>query len=147
MGRPKGSKNKPKVVQHDTNVREMPTVNSRSIGNVGISILELTEEIKVREIPSLQYNRDATKTKGIEKRIRSLITRAKSFYLRTDILDDYTDYFVDSGGWAFSKIDGEYDIMIGHVKNLLPFLGGPLPVWQEKRTYTRHKVRRGMRIG
>ena len=47
MGRPKGSKNKPKVVQHDTNVREMPATDSRSIGNVGISILELTEEIKV----------------------------------------------------------------------------------------------------
>lgn len=147
MGRPKGSKNKPKVVQHDTNVREMPATDSRSIGNVGISILELTEEIKVREIPSLQYNINAARTKGIEKRIRSLITRAKSFYLHTDILTDHTDYFVDSGGWAFSKTNDKYDIMIGHVKNLLPFLGGPLPIWQQKRTYTRHRVRRGMHIG
>ena len=146
MGRRKGSKNKPKEVQHES-TRQSSNYNNSTMSSNGISILDLTEEVKVREIPSLKYNSDAARTKGVEKRISSLVTRHKSFYLQTDILTEYSDYFVDSGGWAWSKRNDTYDIVVGHVKNLLPFLGGPHPVWQQKRSYQRHNVRRGIRLG
>ena len=151
MGRRKGSKNKPKVIQHDADdVREVITPSSRSDDGIGISILDLTEQVKVREIPIIKYNTDAARTKGVEKRITSLVHRHKSFYLTTDILAEQSDYFVDSGGWAFARqlvLGNEYDKLIGHVKNLLPFLGGPHPVWQQKRSYQRHNVRRGIHLG
>ena len=148
MGRRKGSKNKPKVIQHDADdVREVITPSSRSDDGIGISILDLTEQVKVREIPIIKYNTDAARTKGVEKRITSLVHRHKSFYLTTDILAEQSDYFVDSGGWAFAKQLDKYVILIGHVKNLFPFLGGPHPIWQQKRSYQRHNVRRGLHLG
>ena len=148
MGRPKGSKNKPKVVQHDgENVREVSTSNGTALNSIGISILDLTEEVKIRQVPVIKYSTDATRTKGVEKRITSLVARHKSFYLTTDILTEHSDYFVDSGGWAWAEENDKYGILIGHVKNLLPFLGGPLPVWAQRRTYTRHKIRRGIHLG
>ena len=150
MGRPKGSKNKKKRgaddnVLRESNIDRIPISNT----NTGISILDLTEEIKERIIPVLIYNINSSRTKGIEKRISSLVTRHKSFYLTTDILAEQSDYFIDSG-WAFARqliLGNEYDKLIGHVKNLLPFLGGPHPVWQPKRNYQRHNVRRGIRLG
>ena len=139
MGRRKGSKNKPKETHDASNdVRKVITSDDRSDDGIGISILDLTEEVKVREIPVIKYSTDAARTKGVEKRITSLVHRHKSFYLTTDILAEQSDYFVDSGGWAFAKQLDKYAILIGHVKNLLPFLGGPHPVWQQKRIYDRH---------
>ena len=148
MGRRKGSKNKPKETHDASNdVRKVITSDDRSDDGIGISILDLTEEVKVREIPVIKYSTDAARTKGVEKRITSLVHRHKSFYLTTDILAEQSDYFVDSGGWAFAKQLDKYGILIGHVKNLLPFLGGPHPVWQQKRSYQRHNVRRGIHLG
>ena len=148
MGRPKGSKNKPKAVQHAVeDVREVFTSPSDGSDSIGISILDLTEEVKVRQIPTIKYSTDASRTKGVEKRITSLVSRHRSFYLNTDVLAEHSDYFVDSGGWAFAKQLDKYAILIGHVKNLLPFLGGPHPVWQQKRSYQRHNVRRGIHLG
>ena len=148
MGRPKGSKNKPKAVQHAVeDVREVFTSPSDGSDSIGISILDLTEEVKSREIPYLRYSTDAVRTKGVEKRITSLANRHKSFFLQTDVLAEYSTYFVDSGGWAFAQVDNQYAILIGHVKNLLPFLGGSHPVWQQKRSYQRHNVRRGIHLG
>ena len=148
MGRRKGSKNKPKVIHHDDNdVREVVAPSNRSDDAISISILDLTEEVKVREIPVIKYSTDAARTKGVEKRITSLVHRHKSFYLITDVLAEHSDYFVDSGGWAWTKQLDKYAILIGHVKNLLPFLGGPHPVWQQKRSYQRHNVRRGIHLG
>ena len=95
--------------------------------------------------PSLRYI--GKRTKGVEKRITSLANRHKSFFLQTDVLAEYSNYFVDSGGWAFAQVDNQYAILIGHVKNLLPFLGGPHPVWQQKRSYQKHNVRRGIHLG
>tara|TARA_R110000824_G_scaffold301574_1_gene489562 strand:- start:485 stop:886 length:402 start_codon:yes stop_codon:yes gene_type:complete len=133
MGRPKGSKNKKKEI-----------VNS----NTGISILEETERVEERIIPVLIYDVNSNRTKGIEKRLVSLINRHKSFYIQTNILPDTNQYFIDSGGWVFSKSDVEfYDTLVCHVKNLLPFLGGNNPVWIAKRTYVRHNVNRGQRLG
>ena len=104
MGRRKGSKNKPKVIYHDDNdVREVVAPSNRSDDGIGISILDLTEEVKVREIPIIKYSTDAARTKGVEKRITSLVHRHKSFYLTTDVLAEQSDYFVDSGGWAFAR--------------------------------------------
>ena len=147
MGRRKGSKNKPKVVQHDV-LQSTPTIISRSpVPAVGVSILDSNEIIVPRMIPTIVYNINATRTKGVEKRIQSLINRHKSFYLQCSDILMYSNYFVDSGGWTFAEQDDKYGILIGHVKNLLPFLGGPHPVWQEKRSYTRHQVRRGIHLG
>ena len=151
MGRRKGSKNKPKETHDASNdVRKVITSDDRSDDGIGISILDLTEQVKVREIPILKYSTDAARTKGVEKRIASLVQRHKSFYLTTDVLAEQSDYFVDSGGWAFARslvLGDEYDKLIGHIKNQLPFLGGPHPVWQQKRSYQRHTVRRGIRLG
>ena len=95
----------------------------------------------------LIYDINSSRTKGIEKRITSLITRHKSFYLQTNVTVEHSNYFVDSGGWAFAGSDNVYNILIGHIKNVLPFLNGPLPLWQERRSYQRHQVRRGIRLG
>ena len=46
-----------------------------------------------------------------------------------------------------TQIDGKYAILISHVRNLLPFLGGPYPIGEQKRSYTRRTVRRGTRLG
>ena len=39
------------------------------------------------------------------------------------------------------------NVVVGHVKNLLPFLGGSNPIWQQRRTYVRHNVKRGIHLG
>jgi hypothetical protein len=147
MGRRKGSKNKPKEGQDVVQLREAPARDGRANDVTGISILDLTETVKIREIPTIKYSSEASRTKGVEKRISSLVSRHKSFFLETDILIEYDMYFIDSGGWAFAQIDGKYDILISHVKNLLPFLGGPHPIGEQKRNYTRRTVRRGTRLG
>ena len=149
MGRRKGSKNKPKEGQDVVQLRETPASDSRDDDVTGISILDLTETVRIREIPTIKYSSEASRTKGVEKRISSLVSRHKSFFLETDVLVEQAEYFVDSGGWAFAKllIDNKYDKLIGHVKNLLPFLDGPHPVWEQKRSYQRHSVRRGIHLG
>lgn len=147
MGRRKGSKNKPKVVQHESIQSTTPTSSRSPIPDTGVSILETNEIITPRMIPTIVYNIHATRKMGIEKRITSLVNRHKSFYLQCSDILMYSNYFVDSGGWSWAEENDKYGILIGHVKNLLPFLGGPHPVWQEKRSYTRHKVRRGIHLG
>ena len=129
MGRPKGSKNKKKEV------------------NSGFSILEESEEIQERLIPVLIYDINTSRTKGIEKRIRSLVSRHKGFYLQTNILEEQSKYYIDIGGWAWAKENHKYGKVVGHVKNLLPFLGGSNPIWQQRRTYVRHNVKRGIHLG
>lgn len=147
MGRRKGSKNKPKVVQHELLQSTTPIISRSPIPNAGVSILDIEDVIVPRMIPTIVYNINATRTKGIEKRLESLINRHKSFYLQCSDILMYSNYFVDSGGWAWAEDNDKYSILIGHVKNLLPFMGGPHPVWEQKRSYTRHKVKRGMHLG
>jgi len=149
MGRRKGSKNKKKNGGIDDKILREKVIDRSSIdtSSTGISILDLTEEIKERITPVLIYDINSSRTKGIEKRITSLITRHKSFYLQTNVTVEHSNYFVDSGGWAFAGSDNVYNILIGHIKNVLPFLNGPLPLWQERRSYQRHQVRRGIRLG
>ena len=72
---------------------------------------------------------------------------SKGFYLQTNILDDYNKYYIDIGGRAWAKDNHKYGKVVGHVKNLLPFLGGSNPIWKQKRSYQRHNVRRGIHLG
>ena len=124
MGRRKGSKNKPKGINNDISLREVPIDNigtPDTDSNVGISILDLSEAIRSREIPTLKYNSESSRTKGVEKRISSLLSKHKSFFLETDVRVEYDNYFIDSGGWAFAEIDGKYDTLLTHARKLLPF--------------------------
>jgi hypothetical protein len=124
MGRRKGSKNKPKGINDDISLREVPIDNIRTPDtdpNVGISLLDVSETIRTREIPTLKYNSESSRTKGVEKRISSLLSKHKSFFLETDVRVEYDNYFIDSGGWAFAEIDGKYDTLLTHARKLLPF--------------------------
>ena len=54
---------------------------------------------------------------------------------------------VNNRGWA-SLIDAEGELLLGHIKNLLQFLGGSQPLWYDpdrplKRSYVRRNVNRG----
>ena len=125
MGRKKGSKNKPKDINNDISLREVPSDNigiSNTDHNVGISLLDLNETVRTREIPTLKYNSESSRTKGVGKRLSSLLSKHKSFFLETDVRVEYDKYFIDSGGWAFAlQVDGKYSIPVSHVKKLLPF--------------------------
>ena len=103
--------------------------------------------------PEVKYNPNYKRTKGAEKRIKSLLRRQKSFILHTvSIVDNKTpqEWLVGTGGWV-AVLDEEvnkYDRTLGHIKNLLEFLGGPQPLWYdptrpEKRKYIRRTVKRG----
>ena len=124
MGRRKGSKNKPKGINNDISLREVPIDNSGASNadpNIGISLLDLNETVRTREIPTLKYNSESSRTKGVEKRISSLLSKHKSFFLETDVRVEYDNYFIDSGGWAFAKVDGKYNTLVVHARKLLPF--------------------------
>ena len=124
MGRRKGSKNKPKGINNDISFREVPIDNigaSNADPNVGISLLDLNETVRTREIPTLKYNSESSRTKGVEKRISSLLSKHKSFFLETDVRVEYDNYFIDSGGWAFAQVDGKYNTLVVHARKLLPF--------------------------
>ena len=126
IGRRKGSINKPKDINNNgVEVRKVPADSSESADtlNTCISILELTEAVKPRQIPIVKYNSSASRTKGVEKRLSSLISKHKSFFLETDVLVEHSNYFVDTGGWAFAQQpdSGNYNILISHVRKLLSF--------------------------
>ena len=126
MGRRKGSKNKPKDINNNgVEVRKVSADSNQSadIVNIGISILDQTESVKERTIPIVKYNSSASRTKGVEKRLSSLISKHKSFFLETDVLVEHSNYFVDTGGWAFAQQpdSGNYNILISHVRKLLSF--------------------------
>ena len=96
------------------------------------------------------------RTKTIEKKIRSLVKRKKSFYLTTMSLDNTEEqtWLVNSWGWAnvsespSGRTNIHKDNKVVHIKNCLKFFGGPYPVWYdpkrtEKRIYIRRTVSRG----
>ena len=82
----------------------------------------------------LEYNPNRKRTKTIERRINSMLRRGVPFILKTSILTDEDDWFVNSSGWVstFNFDQGGYIDLLGHVKNCLPFLGGPYPVWKDR---------------
>ena len=94
-----------------------------------------------------KINKKATST--VEKRIKSNVKNSNPFLLDTDVTGSMLSYFVDSGGWVHShkEDEEEYQGVVGHVKNFLPFLGGPRTMafdQPEKRKYTRRTVKRGL---
>jgi len=110
--------------------------------------------IKIASPPSLTLLGKRTKT--VEKRIRSLVQRRKSFCLSTMSLDNTEEqtWFVNGWGWAgvsespSGRTNIHKDNKVVHIKNCLKFFGGPYPVWYdpkrtEKRTYIRRTVSRG----
>ena len=98
---------------------------------------------------SFVYKISKKATATIEKRIKSNVRNSNPFFLETDVTGTMLPYFVDSGGWVHNQNeDGkEYQGVVGHVKNFLPFLEGRRPIafdQPQKRTYTRRTVKRGL---
>ena len=81
------------------------------------------------EPPKLEWFTTKSRQVTIERRISSLVDRKKPFYLS---VDDNEEWFVDGGNWTSRKSsEGKYNL-IGHVKNILPFLHGVRPIpWGE----------------
>ena len=80
--------------------------------------------------PHLTWFRTKSRQITVERRINSLVRRNKAFYLK--IVDEDEVWFVDAGNWT-SRIssEGKYNL-IGHIKNILPFLHGVHPIpWGE----------------
>jgi len=102
--------------------------------------------------PELKYNPNYKRTKGVEKKIVSYLRRDKSFILHTVSVEDNItpQQWLVQSGWAslLNEEKGLFNHTIGHIKNLLKFLGGPQPMWYDpdrpqKRSYVRRNVHRG----
>jgi len=87
--------------------------------------------------PHVKWYPNKTRQSTIENRIKRYVKRFKAFYITTTSLDKDSDntetWYVDGGNWAFKKELNEYNILVGHVKNCLPFLGGRRPLWKKRR--------------
>ena len=87
--------------------------------------------------PKLVWYPNKKRQLTVERRIKSLVKRKKAFYLTTTSLDQDSNeeetWYVDSGNWAHKKDSNEYNILVGHIKNCLEFLGGRKPLWKKKR--------------
>ena len=87
--------------------------------------------------PKLLWYPDKKRQTTTEHKIRSLVKRKKAFYLTTTSLDqdskEEETWYIDGGNWASKKSGGEYNIVVGHIKNCLEFLGGTRPLWQKTR--------------
>jgi hypothetical protein len=68
--------------------------------------------------PVITYKSTSKATKTAENKIRSLVRRAETFFVETDIHGEMCKYFVSAGGWV-NKV-GEKETT-GHVKHFLPF--------------------------
>jgi len=163
MSRPKGSKNK-KVRSDKGKPRKKATPNQELVISPIDNKLHIIEEdeepLKIlsentqcyctlcgyppSKNPSVVYNINKVKKQGIEKRIRTLVKKARSFWLETNALGEYLKYFVDDGGWV-TEVGTKGTI--AHVKNILPFFDGPNPIWGDiKRTYVKRQVNRGLHV-
>lgn len=161
MSRPKGSKNR--KVRSDKGKPRKAVPNQELIISPIDNKLHVVEEDESLEVfstitqcsctlcgnepskkPSILYNIHKTKKQGVEKRIRTLVKKARSFWLETNVLGNDIKYFVDGGGWV-TEVGTKGTV--SHIKNLLPFFDGPHPVWGEvKRTYVKRQVNRGLHV-
>ena len=102
------------------------------------------EELKYLQ---LEYNHTRKRRKTIERRITSLVKRHIPFFVKTSILTSEDYWFVDSGGWVFqheSETMQDRGELLGHVKNCFPFMGGPRPIWKERKPLKRRRsIKRG----
>ena len=89
------------------------------------------------EPPRLSWYPNKTRQKTVENSIKRLVSKFKAFYLTTTSLDKDSDaeetWYVDGGNWVHKKDIGEYNKLVGHVKNCLEFLGGRRPLWKKRR--------------
>ena len=103
--------------------------------------------------PSLSWYPNKTRQRTVERRIGKLVSRYKAFYLTTittSSLDNPSaekeTWFIDGGNWI-SKMssEGKYNL-VGHVKNVLPFLQGSNPIpwgdWDKPQERIKPKRRR-----
>ena len=96
----------------------------------------------------LEYNHTRKRRKTIERRITSLVKRHIPFFVKTSILTSEDYWFVDSGGWVFrhesETMQDKKGELLGHVKNCFPFMGGPRPIWKERKPLNRRRsIKRG----
>ena len=110
------------------------------------------------EFPVLTYKKHYSRTKTVERKIKSLLRRGKPFLLNTNILtgddilyvsgfNEMVEPYRDASEecrevWQAKKEEGYYL----HISNCLPFLNGFRPVWgepppQKKR---RTSIKRGI---
>ena len=96
--------------------------------------------------PKITWYRSKSRQATVERRITSLVRRYKSFYLT--IADAGEVWYIDGGNWATQQ-KPENNKLIGHVKNLLPFLNGKRPVkwgdWNKLEEEIKPKIRRRRR--
>ena len=87
--------------------------------------------------PHLSWYPNKGRQKTVEHRIKNLVRRYKSFYLTTTSVDDDLQeeetWYIDGGNWASKTDSNGYNILIGHGKNCLEFLGGRQPKWGKRR--------------
>ena len=96
--------------------------------------------------PNIIWERNKKRQATVERRIKSLVRRLKPFYLTVADYDEL--WYIDGGNWATQQ-KPEYNKLIGHVKNLLPFLDGKRPVkwgdWNKLEEEIKPKIRRRRR--
>ena len=104
------------------------------------------------EFPVLTYKKHYTRTKTVERKIKSLLRRGKSFILNTNILTGDDILYVSGFNgmvqpcndaseeckhiWDDKKEDGH----VLHINNCLPFLNGVRPVWGEPPPQRKRRV-------
>lgn len=100
--------------------------------------------------PTLQWFPNKKRQKTIEKRIRSLMRRHRSFLLDTTDFDgESVIWHIDSWGWVSDQSRNPkndfYDHTVGHIKNCLEFLGGSQTLWDSNKRSTRRRrtIKRG----
>ena len=110
------------------------------------------------EFPVLTYKKHYARTKTVERKIKSLLRRGKSFILNTNILTGDDILYVSGFNgmvqpcndaseeckhiWDDKKEDGH----VLHINNCLPFLNGVRPVWGDAppKRIRRVSIKRGI---
>ena len=76
--------------------------------------------------PRLTWHRSKSRQATIERKIKSLVRRYKSFYLT--IANEDEIWYIDGGNWTYQVHPNKKYSLIGHIKNLVPFLDGSRPI-------------------
>ena len=104
------------------------------------------------EFPVLTYMKHYARTKTVERKIRSLLRRGKSFILNTNILTRDDILYVSGFNGMVQPCDDALDECkqvwynkkeeghMLHINNCLPFLEGIRPVWGPPPEQRKRKV-------
>lgn len=94
--------------------------------------------------PRITWYRSKSRQATIERRIKSLVRRYKPFYLTIE--DEEEVWYIDGGNWTHQIYNNNKYNLIGHIKNLIPFLGGKRPIawgdWNKTPEEVKPKRRR-----